>query len=50
MGISGRLGAAAGGPMAMGLRYAILALDELVENKKTFYMRMFLWKGHILEL
>ena len=27
-----------------------LDLDEVVDNKKTFYMRIFLWKGHILEL
>ena len=27
-----------------------LYLDEVFDNKKTFYMRIFLWKGHILEL
>ena len=26
----------------------ILDLDEVGENKKPFYMGMFLWEGHIL--
>ena len=25
-----------------------LGLDEVVDNKKTFYIRIFLWEGHIL--
>ena len=26
----------------------VLDLDEVVENRKKLYMRIFLWEGHIL--
>ena len=28
----------------------ILNIDEVGKNKKPFYMRIFLWEGHILAL